>query len=89
MQLPLLRNGDWLCFPNAGAYTVAAACDFNGIAATQPKLFYVYSEHAVDAVVDALDTTQGCEDGCPATPEGSEDVDAADPCAWEATEVQL
>jgi hypothetical protein len=23
VSLPLLRNGDWLCFPNAGAYTVA------------------------------------------------------------------
>jgi len=45
VQLPLLRNGDWLCFPNAGAYTVAGACDFNGIAMTQPKVFYVHSEH--------------------------------------------
>ena len=29
-MLPQLRNGDWLLFPNAGAYTVAGACDFNG-----------------------------------------------------------
>lgn len=30
--LPALRTGDWLMFPDAGAYTVAGACDFNGIA---------------------------------------------------------
>lgn len=30
VQLPELRNGDWLLFPNVGAYTVAGACDFNG-----------------------------------------------------------
>jgi ornithine decarboxylase len=29
-MLPQLRNGDWLLFPNAGAYTHAGACDFNG-----------------------------------------------------------
>lgn len=45
VPLPLLRNGDWLCFPNAGAYTVAGACDFNGIGMTTPRLFYVYSDH--------------------------------------------
>lgn len=45
VALPLLRNGDWLCFPNAGAYTVAGACDFNGIGMTTPRLFYVYSDH--------------------------------------------
>jgi ornithine decarboxylase len=28
--LPELRTGDWLVFPDAGAYTVAGACDFNG-----------------------------------------------------------
>ncbi len=46
--LPELRNGDWLLFPNAGAYTVAGACDFNGIEFTAPKKFYVYSDSAVD-----------------------------------------
>eukprot|EP00798_Chlamydomonas_sp_ICE-L_P029191 gene29191-31091_t len=53
--LPQLRNGDWLLFPNAGAYTVAGACDFNGIEATKPKTFYVFSDSAVDAVDEEMD----------------------------------
>lgn len=48
VPLPVLRNGDWLMFPNAGAYTVAGACDFNGIEFTTPNKFYICSEHAVD-----------------------------------------
>ncbi|KXZ55818.1 hypothetical protein GPECTOR_2g1369 [Gonium pectorale] len=36
VELPALRNGDWLQWPNAGAYTVAGACDFNGIEFTHP-----------------------------------------------------
>jgi ornithine decarboxylase len=48
VPLPLLRNGDFLVFPRAGAYTVAGACDFNGIEFTTPNKFYVYSEAAVD-----------------------------------------
>jgi ornithine decarboxylase len=47
-DLPELRNGDWLQFPNAGAYTVAGACDFNGIEFTTPNKFYVFSDSAVD-----------------------------------------
>jgi ornithine decarboxylase len=48
VQLPVLRNGDWLMFNNAGAYTVAGACDFNGIAMTSPAKLYVFSDSAVD-----------------------------------------
>ena len=48
VKLPVLRNGDWLMFNNAGAYTVAGACDFNGIEFTTPKKFYVVSDCAVD-----------------------------------------
>ena len=48
VPLPALRNGDWLMFPNAGAYTVAGACDFNGIEFTSPTKFYIYSDCAVD-----------------------------------------
>lgn len=48
ISLPELRLGDWLLFANCGAYTVAGACDFNGIAMTEPRKFYVYSESAVD-----------------------------------------
>lgn len=53
VQLPELRNGDWLMFVNAGAYTVAGACDFNGIAMTQPNKFYVFSAQAVDEVEES------------------------------------
>ena len=54
IDLPELRNGDWLMFPNAGAYTVAGACDFNGINMTRPKTFYVYSDSPVDRDADQL-----------------------------------
>lgn len=53
VSLPQLRNGDWLMFPNAGAYTVAGACDFNGIEFTTPNKFYVFSSSAVDEVAAA------------------------------------
>ncbi|EFJ40311.1 hypothetical protein VOLCADRAFT_84542 [Volvox carteri f. nagariensis] len=48
VQLPVLRNGDWLMWNNAGAYTVAGACDFNGIEFTTPGKLYVWSDSAVD-----------------------------------------
>jgi len=34
IQCPSLEIGDWLLFPNSGAYTLAGACDFNGIPST-------------------------------------------------------
>ena len=52
VMLPALRNGDWVLWPNAGAYTVAGACDFNGIEFTCPRKFYVCSDSAVDAAVE-------------------------------------
>mmetsp|Transcript_26356 Transcript_26356/g.78254 ORF Transcript_26356/g.78254 Transcript_26356/m.78254 type:complete len:510 (-) Transcript_26356:202-1731(-) len=55
-QLPQLRNGDWLQWPNAGAYTVAGACDFNGIEFTTPDKVYVFSDSAVDAEADSDDS---------------------------------
>ncbi|GLC44530.1 Mitochondrial 2-oxoadipate and 2-oxoglutarate transporter [Pleodorina starrii] len=48
VALPALRNGDWLLWPNAGAYTVAGACDFNGIEFTHPCKVYVWSDSSVD-----------------------------------------
>mmetsp|Transcript_36004 Transcript_36004/g.80978 ORF Transcript_36004/g.80978 Transcript_36004/m.80978 type:complete len:213 (+) Transcript_36004:698-1336(+) len=45
-ECPDLEVGDWLLFPNAGAYTSAGACDFNGIPATAQggvRSFYVRS----------------------------------------------
>lgn len=61
-QLPELRNGDWLMFTNVGAYTVAGACDFNGIGMTHPNKFYVFSAQAVDEC-DELDESEdeACE----------------------------
>lgn len=60
VQLPELRNGDWLMFVNSGAYTVAGACDFNGIAMTQPNKFYVFSAQAVDEAGEESESEE-CE----------------------------
>jgi ornithine decarboxylase len=46
--LPDLRVGDWLLFPRAGAYTVAGACEFNGIAMTAPAVRHIFSATPVD-----------------------------------------
>jgi ornithine decarboxylase len=42
-RLPELRVGDCLLFSNAGAYTVAGACDFNGINFCDPRKVFVQS----------------------------------------------
>ena len=36
-----MNYGDWLIWRNAGAYTIAGACDFNGVNFTSPCEFYV------------------------------------------------
>ncbi|CAI8024741.1 Ornithine decarboxylase [Geodia barretti] len=41
-SLPLLQVGDWLYFPDMGAYTVSAASNFNGF--TKPMTYYAVSE---------------------------------------------
>ena len=46
-SLPKLRNGDWLVFPNMGAYTLAGASNFNGINSTDVKMFYLWSQRSV------------------------------------------
>ena len=38
IELPRLQYGDWLRWRNMGAYTIAAACDFNGINFTAPHI---------------------------------------------------
>lgn len=43
VALPELRIGDCLVFSNAGAYTVAGACDFNGICMMSPRKLFVIS----------------------------------------------
>lgn len=40
VPLPRLQYGDWLQWKNMGAYTIAGACDFNGIRMTEPKCVY-------------------------------------------------
>lgn len=44
IELPHLDVGDWLAFPNAGAYTIAGACDFNGIRFTNPLKYYLHNQ---------------------------------------------
>ena len=41
--LPVLENQDWLVFPNMGAYTVAGACNFNGMGVSAANACYVFS----------------------------------------------
>jgi len=41
-MLPKMSCGDWIEWKNMGAYTVAGACDFNGINLTNPRKLYVY-----------------------------------------------
>lgn len=41
--LPVLKYQDWLVFPNMGAYTVAGACNFNGMGVSAANACYVYS----------------------------------------------
>jgi ornithine decarboxylase len=48
VMLPQLRCGDWLLFPNFGAYTLAGATNFNGIMAAEPEIIYVNSNSSVD-----------------------------------------
>lgn len=43
-ELPEMDVGDWLMFPNMGAYTLCGASKFNGINAVDVPTFYVYSE---------------------------------------------
>lgn len=46
-SLPKLRNGDWLVFPNMGAYTLSGASNFNGINSTDVKMFYLWSQRSI------------------------------------------
>lgn len=43
IDLPLLRNGDFIQLDNFGAYTISAAKDFNGIKMTNIPTFYVHT----------------------------------------------
>ena len=41
VMLPRFNYGDWLVWRNMGAYTIAGACDFNGINFLNPKRCYL------------------------------------------------
>jgi hypothetical protein len=41
--LPALRDGDWLMFPFAGAYTICAASNYGGVRFTQPLKLFIHS----------------------------------------------
>jgi ornithine decarboxylase len=83
VQLPELRNGDFLMFVNSGAYTVAGACDFNGIAMTQPNKYYVFSAQAVD---DAEESEESTESEAESEEEDEESEEAESECEGEEGE---
>jgi ornithine decarboxylase len=41
VELPEMEYGDFLMIENFGAYTVAGACDFNGLKMSKPVMFYL------------------------------------------------
>ena len=52
-----LNNGDYVLFPDSGAYTLAGSCDFNGIEATKARKFYVWGERMCPScTVEQLDS---------------------------------
>ena len=44
VEMPQLDYGDWIYFPEMGAYTIAGSCHFNGIPFPDVELRYVYSQ---------------------------------------------
>jgi hypothetical protein len=42
--LPALRDGDWLMFPFAGAYTICAASNYGGVRFTEPLKLFIFSD---------------------------------------------
>lgn len=40
VQIPYVRNNDFIMCPNFGAYTLAGSCNFNGIPMANTKIFY-------------------------------------------------
>lgn len=58
--LPCLDIGDWLYFPNMGAYTLAAGSTFNGM--PRPNVYHVISHEA--AYKDLCLANEESEDSC-------------------------
>jgi len=55
-ELTFMREvdvGEWLCYPNMGAYTSAAGSEFNGF--PRPKSFYFIGQHCRDILRQAGD----------------------------------
>ena len=48
-KMPVMNKGDYLCFPNMGAYTTASASEFNGF----PKPISIYDEYSA-GITEAL-----------------------------------
>ncbi|KAJ6792770.1 ornithine decarboxylase [Iris pallida] len=48
-RLPELRTGDWLVFPNMGAYSTSAASSFNGLASSDVCTYLAYAPSALHA----------------------------------------
>ena len=68
--MPLLRRGDWLQFPNLGAYSIAGACAFNGLPADKPTTYYVWSKAPVGRLEGRLrPLRRGCVDVAEGAPE--------------------
>ena len=65
--MPVLRRGDWLQFPEHGAYTTSMASTFNGFDGAAVPTFYVRSIAAVEPRQCAVhDLHRGSAAGCPA-----------------------
>lgn len=65
--MPVLRRGDWLQFPDHGAYSTAAATAVNGFTPADADTFYVRSVTAVDPRQCAMhDLHRGSAADCPA-----------------------
>jgi ornithine decarboxylase len=56
-KMPIMNKGDYLCFPNMGAYTRASASEFNGF----PTPMCIYDEYSAQ-VADILTTNSSLKD---------------------------
>jgi ornithine decarboxylase len=57
--LPELSIGDWILFPNMGAYTAAAGSSFNGFATSDIPTFYAFSVNLHGCPAAALSILKG------------------------------
>ncbi|GBF87342.1 ornithine decarboxylase [Raphidocelis subcapitata] len=62
--LPALRDGDWLQFPYAGAYTICSASSFAGGRMAEPTKLFVVSSEATRDLGDYNDEAARAGAGC-------------------------